>query len=113
MRMYMTLLSNLISITQILPWASCFHVMVKLWAKAVSEWHTLLRTPKPMRWMESSLRWGSGGSNLMLLSFNTPRGTVTSTASPAVSILTSSQSSKAAAKNALLVMIASALLVLC
>ena len=44
---------------------------------------TLLRTPKPMRWMAPCLRSGSGGLNLMAPFFSTPRGAVTRTASPA------------------------------
>ena len=44
---------------------------------------TLLRTPKPRRLIAPSLRSGSGGLNLMLFLFNTPRDAVTITASPA------------------------------
>lgn len=43
---------------------------------------TLLRTPKPIRWMAPSLRSGNGGWNFRVPFFSTPRGTVTSTASP-------------------------------
>lgn len=48
---------------------------------------TLLSTPKPSRRMACSFLSGKAGSKMMLFLFSTPRGTVTTTASAAMTVL--------------------------